>query len=295
MAERWLVTGASGQLGGHVVAQLMLESPTPALTAWAGTQDVGFGAVTVERIDLADVEAVRAAVLRLQPTHVIHLGAVTAVGAAYADPDRAKRVNIDGTRMLGEAVAQVGARLIYGSTDMVFDGEAAPYDEDAAPRPLSVYGQTKLLGEESLGGWPDVLIVRLPLMYGFAVGPRETTFGKQIEAVRAGAPLKLFTDEYRTPIWLADAARALIGLARSTRTGLIHVAGPERLSRYELVERCAGWLPDVQPNFIAISRTAIDAPEPRPADLSLDGRRFAGEFPELAAGPLRPEVVRQHG
>ena len=105
-----------------------------------------------------------------------------------------------------------------------------------------------------------------------------------------GRPLRLFTDEFRTPIWLADAAIALIALARSDQTGIIHVAGPKRLSRYEMVEQVARLLNIPEPQLVPTSRLSTDAPEPRPADLSLDGSRFVTLFPNLAPGPIRAEV-----
>jgi len=128
-------------------------------------------------------------------------------------------------------------------------------------------------------------------MYGLPASPRETTFASQVRALRAGEPLRLFTDEFRTPISLRDAANALVGLCRTDLTGLIHVAGPERLSRYELVERCAVVMKIESPHLEPISRLSIDSPEPRPADLSLDAARFVRDHPKLAPGPILVESI----
>jgi dTDP-4-dehydrorhamnose reductase len=173
---------------------------------------------------------------------------------------------------------------------MVFAGDAAPYCESDPPQPLSRYAQTKLAAEQFLTGCRHVATVRLPLMYGFPCGSRATTFVKQIAALRAGEPLSLFADEFRTPVWLVDAARVLIGLARSDFTGLIHVAGPDRLSRYELIANCAALLNIAAPRLVPISRHDGDAPEPRPEDLSLDASHFQALFPNLCPGPLRESV-----
>ena len=113
---------------------------------------------------------------------------------------------------------------------------------------------------------------------------------KQIAALRSGEPLRLFTDEYRTPVWLADAARALIGLARSELTEIIHVTGPERLSRLEMIEQFARLMGVADAKLKTASRLSVDAPEPRPEDLSLDGSRLAQLFPGLGPGPIRAEV-----
>src|SRR5262249_22294263 len=159
-----------------------------------------------------------------------------------ANPDVAKRVNTHATTALGRTGAQVGARLVFSSTDMVFAGDDAPYREADEPRPRSHYGRTKLAAEQALRGLPGCLVVRIPLMFGLPCTSRKTTFADQLAALREGRPLRLFTDEFRTPIHVEDAARALLALARSALTGVIHVAGPERLSRFELVARSAAGL-----------------------------------------------------
>lgn len=291
--KRWLVTGSTGQLGGHLVRLLVAESAGEIL-AWTGRNAVSLAGCATAAVDLADLNAVRACLRDYRPTHVLHAGAMTAVGECFRDPDGANLVNADATRVLAEATCVLGGRFVFTSTDMVFDGGHAPYDESATPVPLSHYGRTKLAAERALAGMPGVVVVRIPLMFGFAASERETTFAKQIAALRAGESLRLFVDEYRTPIWLVDAARALLALARGDVDGVWHIAGPERLSRHEMIERCAEILEIRAPVLERVSRLSIDAPEPRPADLSLDGSRFVNEFPNAAPGPIRAEVFADH-
>ncbi len=288
--ERWLITGASGQLGSHVVRQLAADAARPALLALVGGQDVGTPGVRVARVELADSGALGRCVGDCRPTHVLHLGAMTAVADCHARPEAAEAVNTTATRVLAEAAADCAARFVFASTDMVFGGDAAPYREADPSRPLSHYGRTKAAAERALLARGDALVVRIPLLYGFPCNGRETTFVTQMAALRNGEPLRLFTNEFRTPVWLADAARALIGLARGELTGVIHVAGPERLSRYALIARCARLLDIAAPKLIAVSRADMPAPEPRPADLSLDGSRFARLSPQLVPGSLRAEA-----
>jgi dTDP-4-dehydrorhamnose reductase len=288
--ERWLITGASGQLGSHVVRLLSRDDVRAAILALTGRQDRGTSGVPAQAIDLADHTALHACAMAFRPTHVVHLGAMTAVGECLTRPEDAERINTGATRVLSKASAAVGARLVFSSTDMVFDGDHAPYVETDQPHPLSHYGRTKVAAERTLAGLAHTLVVRIPLLYGLPCNGRETTFTSQLAALRSGQPLRLFTDEFRTPVWLADSARALIALARSDLTGIIHLAGPQRLSRYELVAQCARLLGVDRPNLAPISRLAAAAAEPRPADLSLDGRRCAALLPHLAPGPLRAAV-----
>jgi len=289
--DRWLITGASGQLGGHVLVQVARSVEPAALLALAGHGPVPDVGAQVERADLADAERLRHLARDWRPTHVIHMGAMTAVQACYEQPRLAEAVNVHATAALVEAAAAARARLVYVSTDMVFDGSAAPYAEDDEPRPLSRYGRTKHAAEQPVLEYERGLVVRVPLMYGYPVTSRETTFVRQMRALRERSALRLFTDEFRTPVALSDAARALIGLAGSEATGVLHISGPERLSRYELIERCAQYLGIDRPNLVVASRCDIGAPEPRPADLSLDGSRLASLFPALVPGPVRREVL----
>ncbi len=286
MQQRWLITGASGQLGSHIVRQLARDADRPQLLALVGRYETGTPDVTTHDVNLADVDEMRECVATFAPTHIIHAAALTAVNDCHRNPETAKRINVSATRLLADLAEECGARFVFTSTDMVFDGDDAPYSEDDEPQPMSRYGQSKHAAEQALTGRPYAVTARIPLLYGYPCAPRDTTFTRQMAALNASESLRLFTDEFRTPVWLADAARALIGLARSEYHGVIHVSGPERLSRFELVERCATLLGVPAKLLVPCSRLDIDSPEPRPADLSLTGDRFSESFPELTPGPL---------
>lgn len=291
MSERWLITGASGQLGGHVLRLLDADQSDLELLAICGTRPCPAPRGRSVQLDLASEQSLSTLANGFRPTHILHIGGMTAVAGCFANPELARRINVDATRRLGEIARDHDSRLIYTSTDMVFSGEEAPYDEGAPPRPLSVYGHTKREGELTLADAAHTLIVRLPLMVGRPVFPRPSTFESQLEAMRSGQPLRLFEDEWRTPLSLAAAARALIGLARMDLTGIIHVPGPERLSRYEIIERVARLL-GVRAKLQGVSRLSIESPEPRPRDLSLAGERLRGVAPHLTPGPIQREDVQ---
>lgn len=280
---RLLVTGAAGQLGGHVLRAVRRDWPAAEIVTLlrpgAGGSPTSNGVLA----DLCELDALAAAVERARPTHILHLAAMTSVADAHADPAAAQRVNTDATLALADAAARRGARFLFCSTDMVFAGDNAPYGEASPTRPLSRYGRTKADAERGLleraGG--DCLIVRVPLLFGSPAGPRRTTFVQQIDALRRGEPLRLFADEFRTPIWLPDAAGALAGLANGTLRGVVHVPGPRRVSRYELIARAAAALGVSEAGLVSISRNDIPAAEPRPADLSLRSDRLWAALPEF--------------
>lgn len=275
----YVITGAGGQLGPYVLRRLRSEGGH--LVAWSGGSSGDVLGVPLRAVDFADRDAVAAAFRSASPDAVIHCAAVTSVGAAHRDPQRARAVNTAGTQHLAELAAQRHCRFVHLSTDMVFDGEKGCYREEDTAAPLSVYGRTKLDAEPSVLALDGGVVLRVSLMFGPSLTGRGSFFDQQLAALRGGGSMRLFDDEWRTPLGLADAAEAVVAAARSDVAGLFHVGGPERMSRYEMGCRLANAL-DADPSvFERCSRLSVDAAEPRAADLSLDSSRWCKQFPNL--------------
>jgi len=202
-----LVTGAAGYLG----SELLRQQPD-ALPTFHDTLDVNDG------------DAVMRHFLKHGPDVIIH--------TAYRMGDA--ETNVRGAYNVALAAHRAGARLIHLSTDLVFDGEhGAPYTEDDEPRPVSEYGQQKLEAEQLVARvHPDALIVRTSLLVGPPDGPQE--------ALARREDVEFHTDEIRTPMPVASLASALLELAVLDVAGVLHVAGPEAMSRVELAERLRG-------------------------------------------------------
>lgn len=275
--SEWLVTGAGGALGS-VLMRVLSEQRTSAegIVSLAGpTPYVG----KVSRADLTDLRSHRDRLFAIAPRVIVHLAAVSAVGDAYNDPDRARAINIDATVQLIALSEALGARFVYASTDLVFDGESAPYDEDAAPDPVSFYGRTKLEAECHVLTYRRGLVLRFPLMYGVPNVQRAPTFFQSLaSSLRVGQPVRLFEDEVRTPLWLDDAARACFALGASSLTGTVHLGGPERLSRFEMGQQIATALHADPALLIASPRSSLPSPEPRARDVSLINARYQAAY-----------------
>lgn len=237
--------------------------------------------VRCERVDLEDKGAIARAAELWKPRAVVHCAAVSAVADCAKDPARARRVNTDATLAIAQACARLGARLVHVSTDLVFGGEHAPYFEDAIPAPASVYGTTKAEAERAALAASDVVIARMSLLFGPTRTERRGFFDAQLAALRAGRSLTLFDDEWRTPVSLRAAADVLARLATPGVRGVVHVAGPERMSRLDMGRRLAAAL-GVTPELRAASRTSMPG-EPRARDLSMDIARLRSLFGEVSA------------
>jgi len=281
------VTGATGLLGGHLIAAAARRSEH---VVGVGGPSRGTGGV-----DLSDRTAVDALFARVRPDVVLHAAALGGVADCARDPELARRSNVEATACTARAAAARGARFVHVSTDLVFDGEHAPYSEDDVTKPTSVYGRTKRDSELEALAVPDAVVVRVSLLFGPTRSARIGFFDQQLAALRSGAPITLFTDEWRTPLSLRAAAAGLLAIASSDVTGTLHFGGPERMSRHEMGTRLARVIGIRAPSIVAGTRTAVATPEPRPRDVALDSSKLRSCLPEITTGSFEDECRQMLG
>ena len=220
-----LITGATGMLGS-------------ALTALCADSGECWSALPEANLDITDEPAVRSALSRFAADGgrvVINAAAYTDVERAEDDEARAFAVNDAGAANVAAAAKQESLELVHVSTDFVFDGRKdGAYVEDDEPNPLSAYGRSKLAGERSvLQACPDALLVRTAWVYG----PGGTNFpSKILSLARDREELQVVDDEVGSPTSTVDLARGIIELCRRGATGVYHLAGSGRCSRYEMAE-----------------------------------------------------------
>ncbi|HEV3168085.1 MAG TPA: SDR family oxidoreductase [Isosphaeraceae bacterium] len=276
---RVVLTGASGQLGAYLVEELVARGHQ--VTAWSGSSHGERSGIPLVPVDLTDPSATEPALSAVDPDVVVHVAAISAAEAVRRDPERGEAVNVVATERLAQWCARRGRRLVYTSTDLVFDGSKAWNREDDPAEPVIAYGRTKRAAEASVLEVPSGLVARASLLFGPSRCGRPSFFSRMIDALKLGQPQALFVDEFRTPLHLATAATLLVRLAESPITGLIHVAGTERLSRFELMRRTAAALGLDLALVLPNSRADVTGPDPRPADVSLDTSRLAALLPNV--------------
>lgn len=270
---RVFITGASGLLGGHLCVVAAQEAQVAGGYHTRKTLPEG---TTALHVDLNDALALAATLDKMEPHLVIH-AAVTQVEACERDPATAERVNVHASRLMAEWCRRRERRLVYVSSDLVFDGVKGGYKETDRARPLMFYGKTKLTAEHAvLEACPTACVARLPLMYGFPAAGGSNFFMSMLSRLQQGERVPVFHDQYRTPGLVKNMAQAIWELARSDFHGVIHVAGATRCSRYEmarLVCRSAGLDESL---LQAVSMFDLPMPAPRPQDVSLDCTRAQG-------------------
>jgi dTDP-4-dehydrorhamnose reductase len=276
---RILVTGSGGQLGTYLLDRI--SATAHIVIAWSGRPRPPRVGVPIHAVDLIDSPAVTAALDEADPDVIIHTAAISSIEAAHRDKALAQAVNVTGTSRLAQWAARFERRLLFTSSDLVFDGSKAWNREDDPARPICEYGRTKRDAEIIVMATPRALVARLSLLYGPSRAGNPGFFDRTMAALRASTPQSCFADEFRTPIDYATAAALLVRLAETELTGLIHVAGPERLSRFDLARRAAA-VHAIDPSLVRANRQAdVPSAEPRPADVSLDSSRLRHTLPNI--------------
>lgn len=245
------VTGGSGFLGRHIVNGIDAER-------WEIVAPDSKG------LDLRNASSVRAVIRDWRPAAIIH--------TAYRPYERASTV--DASQHVAEAAQAVGARLVHVSSDVVFRGGMRAYDERDAPTPVSEYGRFKADAEHIVASTCEsAVIVRTSLL----IGQRDLSSHERAvrDVIDGTSKMVFFTDEIRCPAFVDDVAAGLVELAaRPDVTGVLHLAGPEPMSRAELAVRVArrhGWNP-MQLRFGTLAESGLQ----RPARVVLDSSYAAG-------------------
>lgn len=275
--EKILITGARGYIGACLTKHLSTLFRTTA--AYFRKSPLYIPDIKWKKLDVTDKNSVEKVFEESLPNVVVHCSAIASIAECEINPYLAEKVNVEGTDNMVKACTKFGAYLLFLSTDMVFDGENAPYDEHSIPSPLSVYGKTKLEAEKLCP--PTSLVLRLSLCYSHSVCGRKSFLEKAIEKIKQGEKVVFFHDEWRSPLWIWDLAKVVERIIKHRPTGILHLGGTERMSRLEMAERACK-IYGIDSSFIEIaSRVEFHSP-PRPKDLTLDISNFKLMFPDFS-------------
>jgi dTDP-4-dehydrorhamnose reductase len=233
MKKKLLVTGASGLLGNKMVG---LTKNDYKVIPIHKTKPLHSNSL---KLDITDAIEVLNLLGKLKPEAVIHTASETNVDKCETEKEQAWKTNAEGTRNIAEACQKVNAKLVYISTDYVFDGEKGLYNEEDKPNPVNYYGLTKLEGEKQvIKHCKNHAILRTSVLYGWH--PWKQNFATWvINQLKQDREITVVDDHYNTPTLADNLAEMAIEAVQKDLRGVYHASGRERINRYEFTKQIA--------------------------------------------------------
>lgn len=268
---RVLVTGASSTPGYKIVLEFA-RSGYQVYAQFFTHEIPNIEGVTKIKLDLCDYMRIVELLNEIRPDIVIHTAAIGNADLCEIDRGMAWNINVEASRIIATKTRDFGAKLVYLSTDYVFDGERGLYKESDIPAPINYYGLTKLVAENIFSSaTSDHIILRTSQIYGFGMG--RLNFARYIvEALNKGQKVRALIDQWLSPTLNTLLAKAVKELIESDHRGLFHVAG-ERASRYDFAKMVARRFGFDESLIEPITMDKIDFKAKRPRDSSLDSSK----------------------
>lgn len=229
------------------------------------------------KCDITDKNEVEKVINKNKPDTIVHCAAMTDVDLCEDEIDIAYRINSDGTRNMAQAAENIGAKIIYVSTDFVFDGDKGYYSEDDEVNPLGIYAKSKYDGEVQLKKYStNWAIARVSVLYGWHKKANFTTW--VINQLRSNNSINIVTDQINSPTYADNAGEAIFEIAKQDKNGIYHTAGNDRINRFDFTQKIAEAF---NLNKDLINPTTSDKfiqKAPRPRDSSLNVNKIKKEL-----------------
>ncbi|GAA4459082.1 SDR family oxidoreductase [Rurimicrobium arvi] len=272
------IIGASGLVGTNCMRHFKSEGwdVLGSYFSYATDDTVFYNTLEPEHSENFDI-------ISWKPDVIVHCGAMTHVDQCETEPEESYQKTVQSTINVIALARQCAARMVYISTDYVFDGKEGPYREDAPVNPLSVYARHKLEAEQKvLSDIPDSLVLRVTNIYGDE--ERGKNFIARIIAqCQAGQKLtlKLPYDQFASPTNASDIARAMFVLLRDHKKGVYHIGSTDYMNRVALALRVLRYFPDAQYDLIPLSTEELKQPAARPLYGGFVTAKFSSEYPDF--------------
>lgn len=276
MMGKVLVTGGSGLLGSKIIEIFSKFE----IIATYNANSLDIDNVVAKSLDIRNEKEVFSLIKNFEPSFIIHTAALTNVDECEKYPDKAWEINVKGTENIAKSASQIGAKVVYISTDYVFDGTKGLYTENDSPNPINYYGKTKLEGELKIKEFcENYAICRLSSLYGWNTTTKKLNFATWIvEKLRKNEIAKLFTDQYTTPTFADNAARACMEIIERDKSGVYHIASKECMSRYEFGIKSAEIFRLNKSLIESINSENLNLPAKRPKRCCLDTNKAEREL-----------------
>ena len=258
------VTGGSGLLGKKFI-ETTKDNYDIILTHNSNPTD---GTV---KCDITNEKEVLDVISKIEPECIMHCAAMTNVDLCEDEQELAYKINGDGTRNLAKASEELGCKIIYVSTDFVFDGKKENYKETDPVNPQGIYAKSKYQGEQELQKYStNYAIARVSVLYGWNNKPNFTTW--VINELRNNNQINIVTDQYNSPTLADNAAEAMLEIYKQDKAGIFHTAGNDNINRYDFTQKIAEVfkLDTSLINPVTSNQFKQKAPRPQNSSLSVE-------------------------
>lgn len=292
--KRILITGAVSLLGKYLIKKL---AGNYILT---GTYHKNLPDYKLKKfgcefkfLDITSSQQIFNTVNKTKPNIIIHLAAVSNIDTCENSPQIAHKINIEGTQTLITQCRQIKPYIIFLSSNAIFDGFDPPYSENSSPHPLNIYGKTKLAGEKILfqSRFPAT-VIRSTTMFGWPPeNCRDNDVSYYLKQLKQPTRLFLVNDRFFNPVYALRVAHLISCCIKQNRTGIYHIGGADRISRYSFVKKIikAFNLRRSSP-LIPVKSNFFPKLAPRPIDATLDVTKINKEF-KIQPKPLIDELI----
>ncbi len=284
MMNKLLIIGGSGFLGGHLADMAPCQWDTFA--SFYTTPIKKNRRFKTIRLDIRSKEDVETVIFQISPRVIINTAAVPDIYKCETKDALAWGVNFTGAENIADAAEKTGARLIHISTDLVFDGIKGNYSEEDIPKPISIYGKSKLAADDYIkSSNSNYFIIRPSLIYGWPLNSSSSFFENLLKRIQHGQTYRGFTDEFRNPIYVKELGAVILRMARAnTSNEVFHVSGPEKMSRYDFATRaCTAF--DLETALVLPAKTDnYPLGHLRPRDCSMDISKIQKTIDECILG-----------
>ncbi|MCP5005728.1 MAG: NAD(P)-dependent oxidoreductase [Planctomycetes bacterium] len=268
--KKLLVTGASGFLGWYICHKAKNDWMTYGTTY---SHHCNIKGVTIINCDLTDFDKLKRLFRSIRPDAVIHTAAQTDPNTCQTFRSESRKINVDTSILIAGLCADSSTPCVCVSSDLVFDGLHPPYRETDSVCPVNVYGEQKVLAEKGIiACYPGATICRIPPLFGIPGTESASFIQPMIQAMKESKELKLFVDEFRTPLSVQTAVEGIF-LSLDKVTGLVHLGGAERISRYNFGTLLLEILGLDRAKISPCRQKDVVMDASRPPDVSLDSTK----------------------
>ena len=265
--KKLLITGASGFLGYHLLRMAAIDWEVYGIT---NSKNFNFETAVTINCDLRNYIELGNFIDDIEPDAIIHTAAISDANFCEQNKDLSYEVNVEATKNLAGICCDYNISFAFTSSDLVFDGKKGMYKEEDEKNPVSIYGEQKAIAEDKvLKIYPEATIFRLPLMFGEPEATASNYLHKFISQIKNGETVNLFLDEYRSVCGARSIAEGILKLFENN-SGIIHIAGEEKLSRYDFGKKAVSTFQLDASLIQSCLQKDVKMSAPRPADVSLD-------------------------